>query len=195
MPLLVGLGNPGPEYADTRHNLGFRVVEAVAARRGMRLNRHQHQALVGRQADTILAKPLTFMNLSGRSVKGLLHEIDHELEALVVAYDDVDLPLGTIRLRPAGGSGGHQGMASIIQALGTDQIRRMRLGIDRPAPRVETADYVLQPFRKGEREAVAAMVEAAGDAWELVERHGFPEAMHRVNAQYGKATNEREERD
>jgi peptidyl-tRNA hydrolase, PTH1 family len=166
--LIVGLGNPGREYKDTRHNLGFMLVDRLTVRlnaRGMRL---QSKAIVitaqheGRKL--ILAKPQTFMNLSGQSVQGLLHFYKLPLEHLLVAHDDLDLPFGALRIRPGGGPGGQKGMGSIIQQLGTQNFARLRLGIDRPPGRMDAADYVLQEFTPKELLAVSATLDRAADA-------------------------------
>src|SRR3990172_3912507 len=150
--LLIGLGNPGREYRDNRHNIGFMLIDRLAVRldaRGMKL---QSKAIVigalyeGRKL--ILAKPQTYMNLSGQSAQGLLHFYKIPPENLIVAHDDLDLPLGTIRIRPGGGAGGQRGMASTIERLGTQDFPRLRLGIGRPPGRMDPAAYVLQNFSR-----------------------------------------------
>jgi PTH1 family peptidyl-tRNA hydrolase len=150
--LIIGLGNPGREYKDTRHNIGFMLIDHIAVRlnaRGMKL---QSKAIVisalYEERKIILAKPQTFMNLSGQSVQGLLHFYKIPFENLLVAHDDLDIPLGTIRIRPTGGPGGQRGMASTIEQLGTKDFPRLRLGIGRPPGRMDAKDYVLQDFSK-----------------------------------------------
>ncbi|NPA93018.1 MAG: aminoacyl-tRNA hydrolase [Chloroflexi bacterium] len=184
--LIVGLGNPGREYAKTRHNAGFLLLDHLAEQLGFRFRRMQFKALVadgryqGRKI--ILAKPQTYMNLSGRAVRPLMRFYQIPPEQLLVAYDDLDLPLGTLRLRPKGGHGGHKGMRSIIEHLGTQEFPRLRLGIGRPPGRMDAADYVLQPFTPAEMEvlqiAFARGVEGILRWWE----EGLSAAMNFVNA-------------
>ncbi len=152
--LIVGLGNPGREYAQTRHNAGFLLVDRLAERLGTRFRRLQFKALTTDARygahKVILAKPQTYMNLSGQAVGALVRFYKVPPERLLVAYDDLDLPLGTVRLRPKGGHGGHKGMRSIIERLGTQEFPRLRLGIGRPPGRMDAADYVLQRFSPDE---------------------------------------------
>jgi PTH1 family peptidyl-tRNA hydrolase len=148
--LMVGLGNPGREYRENRHNIGFMLVDRLAQRMGLTFSRTQSKALVtdGRYLEhkVILAKPQTYMNNSGQAVGGLVKFHKLPLANLLVAYDDVDLPFGTIRMKPSGGSAGQKGMKSILQRLGTQDFPRLRLGIGRPPGRMEAAAYVLQDF-------------------------------------------------
>lgn len=167
--LIAGLGNPGPRYAANRHNVGFRCVERLALAFGLTFDKRQKQAHVAlgtfRGRRVILVKPRTFMNESGRAVVPLARFYRVPLEQLLVIYDDLDLPLGTIRLRPEGGSGGHKGMRSIIEHWGRQDFPRLRVGIDRPPGRMDPAAYVLQDFSADEgllleqslRQAVAAV--------------------------------------
>jgi len=159
--LLVGLGNPGRKYKTHRHNIGFMLLDRLAAENDLSFSRLQHQALVviGRLADrpVILAKPQTFMNDSGRAVSQLLRFYQIPLDHLLVAFDDLDLPLGTVRFRPAGGAGGQKGMRSIIESLGSQAFSRVRLGIGRPPGQMDPAAYVLRPFR-GEEASVRDLV-------------------------------------
>lgn len=164
--LIVGLGNPGDEYAAHRHNIGFRVVEALARAHGLRFSRRRGtKAYVAtgqiRGRPVLLAKPQTFMNRSGQAVGRLCREYQVAPDHLLVVYDDLDLPLGRLRLRPEGGSGGHKGMRSIIEALGTQLFARLRVGIDRPPPGVDPADHVLRPFAEEEKALVAEAVTRA----------------------------------
>jgi len=184
--LIIGLGNPGREYTQTRHNAGFMLAERVAERLGVAFRRYQFKALVtdGRYHGhkIIIAKPQTFMNLSGQAVAPLARFYQVPPEHLLVAYDDLDLPLGTVRLRPKGGHGGHKGMKSIIERLGTQEFPRLRLGIGRPPGRMDAADYVLQRFTPAE---LATMQEAfdlgvAGILCWL--ENGLENAMNLVNA-------------
>ncbi len=190
--LIVGLGNPGRKYAQTRHNAGFMLVDRLAERLGLRFRRMQFKALItdgrfqGRKI--ILAKPQTYMNLSGQAVRPLVRFYQIPAANLLVAYDDLDLPLGALRLRPKGGHGGHKGMRSIIEHLGTQEFPRLRLGIGRPPGRMDAADYVLQPFSPAEMElmeiAFAKGVEGIFRWWEA----GLAAAMNLVNAPPPEAT-------
>jgi PTH1 family peptidyl-tRNA hydrolase len=184
--MVVGLGNPGREYAAHRHNIGFRVVEALARAHGAAFARRKGaKAYVaeGRLNDRrlLLVKPQTFMNLSGQAVVRLSRERAIPPEAILVVYDDLDLPLGRLRLRPEGGSGGHKGMRSIIDALGTQAFPRLRVGIDRPPTGVDPTEYVLQPFTKGEQSLVAEAVERAVAAIECWLAEGILVAMDQFN--------------
>ena len=148
--IIVGLGNPGREYRETRHNVGFLVVDRISERMGIPLTKMRSQALIGkgvfRSEQVILAKPQTFMNLSGQAVSGLVNFFKVPLENILIVHDDLDLPFGTIRIRKAGGAGGQKGLGSTIERLGTEQFPRMRIGIGRPPGRMDAADYVLRTF-------------------------------------------------
>lgn len=184
--LVIGLGNPGAEYAPHRHNIGFEVIDALARSHDMafsRWKRSKARVAVGRIAGhpVLLAKPLTFMNLSGRAVHRLRWANDIPLERLLVVYDDLDLPLGRLRLRPEGGSGGHKGMRSIIEALGTQDFARLRVGIDRPSGGMDPADYVLQPFSDDEASCLTETIDRAVAAVECWLAEGIGTAMDRFN--------------
>ena len=184
MKLVVGLGNPGRIYTGNRHNIGFMCLDRLAARLGVRFRR-------GKWADTTvalvdgrrlyLAKPLTFMNESGRAVAGLLGQTGLSVTDVIAVYDDLDLPLGRLRLRPEGGAGGHKGMRSIIDLMGTQAFPRLRMGIDRPPGRMDPADYVLQPFDKDQSPLVAGAVEEAVAAIECWLAAGIVAAMGKFN--------------
>lgn len=183
--LLIGLGNPGREYRDNRHNIGFMLIDRLAVRldaRGMKL---QSKAIVigalyeGRKL--ILAKPQTYMNLSGGAVQGLLHFYKIPPESLIVAHDDLDLPLGTIRIRPGGGAGGQRGMASTIERLGTQDFPRLRLGIGRPPGRMDAAAYVLQDFSRADLLIVSETLDRAADAVLTFVTDGLNKAMNKYN--------------
>jgi len=184
MKLIVGLGNPGPAYARNRHNVGFQLVESLAQEYGLRFARRQLRAQVaggtiaGRQV--LLAKPLTFMNLSGNAVRALMHFYQLTPADLLVAYDDLDLPLGRIRLRPEGGSGGHKGMRSIIEQLGVEQFARLRIGIGRPA-HGDAVDYVLQDFTADEAAEIRRAIALASQATVVWLQEGIEAAMNRFN--------------
>ncbi len=183
--LIVGLGNPGREYRNNRHNVGFMLLDRLAVKFDARFTRLQSQALVtlcAWEGRTItLAKPQTFMNLSGRAIRGLVRFYKLPLEALLVIYDDLDLPLGTIRLRPDGSSAGHRGMESIIEHLGTDRFPRLRLGIGRPPGRMDAREYVLQDFADEEMPVVSGMLNRAAEATLTWITAGLETAMTRFN--------------
>lgn len=184
--LVVGLGNPGREYAGTRHNVGFDVVELLATRHGGRLRAGKERALVdevriaGKRV--ALAEPTTFMNLSGESVVQLVrrHGIDDGHDLLIV-HDELDLPPGEVRLKFGGGLAGHNGLRSIKQHLHTDEFARLRIGVGRPPSKERGADHVLSKVGRSDRETLAIAVEQAADAVELVLDLGFDAAMNRVN--------------
>ena len=183
--LIIGLGNPGREYKDNRHNIGFMVIDRIAVRlnaQGMKL---QSKALVmsGIYEDRkiILAKPQTYMNLSGQSVQGLLNFYKIPFENLIIAHDDLDLPLGTIRIRPGGGPGGQRGMASTIEQLGTQDFPRLRIGIGRPPGRMDPKDYVLQNFTKDEQKMLSEIIDRAADAALAFVTDGLNKAMNQFN--------------
>lgn len=186
MKLIVGLGNPGACYTFTRHNVGFRVVELLGRRGRVLLNRYLHQAQYGQgrlgPEEVVLAKPLTYMNLSGRAVAPLLQHFGLGPEDLLVIYDDIALPLGRLRLRPRGSAGGHRGMQHVITSLGTDQFPRLRIGIGSPPPGMVMADYVLSEFTPAEEEKVTTAIALAARAVELYLAEGLVAAMNRVNS-------------
>lgn len=188
--LLVGFGNPGRQYRETRHNVGFMVVDTLASTLHTTLGRVQSKALVGTAEHAgcklILAKPQTYMNLSGQAVAGLLHFYKIPLSNLLVAHDDLDLPLGTIRMRPGGGSAGQKGLGSTIERLGTQDFPRLRVGIGRPPGQMEAAEYVLRDFPSGEREMLHAVLERAAEAALVFVEYGLNEAMNRYNGSLQK---------
>ena len=185
MFLIIGLGNPGREYKETRHNAGFMVVDRLCQKWGVKPNRLQSRALithtlVGEQK-VILAKPQTFMNLSGQAVAALVRFYKVELGNLLVAHDDLDLPIGTLRLRPGGGSAGQKGLSSIIELLGTQEFPRLRVGVGRPPGRMDAADYVLQSFSKDEQETMQFVLGKAEDAVMSFLEQGITKAMNQFN--------------
>ncbi len=186
MKLIVGLGNPGIEYQFTWHNLGFLTIDRIAGGLGIEVRNRQCRALTARAVisgePVLLAKPETYMNLSGISVMELVaeHQVDVTRD-LIVIYDELDLPLGTIRIRQRGSSAGHNGMESILGALGTDEFLRIRLGI---APERRVADsvkYVLTPFRKSQEKVVDEVLDTAVQAVEVILKEGPAAAMNRFN--------------
>nr|MBC7245444.1 aminoacyl-tRNA hydrolase [Chloroflexota bacterium] len=185
MKLIVGLGNPGPSYAKNRHNVGFQCVERFIRRHGLTHARAMFKALVttGQVGNirVVLARPLTFMNLSGQAVRPLLRWYHIALPDLLVVYDDLDLPLGKIRLRQRGSSGGHKGMRSIIEALGSEDFPRLRIGIGRPISG-DPQDYVLSDFTPDESTLMEEAYERAIAAIELFISEGIVAAMNKFNA-------------
>jgi len=184
--LIVGLGNPGIEYQFTPHNLGFLTIDRIANELGVEVRNRQCRALTARAAiggeAVILAKPETYMNLSGLSVRELAteHQVDTQRD-LIVIYDELDLPFGTMRIRQRGGTAGHNGMESILGALGTDEFLRIRLGVS-PERKVEDgASYLLAPFRKAQEKAVDELVDLGAQAVEVILKDGPAAAMNRFN--------------
>jgi len=181
---VVGLGNPGDRYAGTRHNVGFRVVEELGRRRGLRLDRRECNALVAVDGPSLLVAPQTFMNRSGQAVRCLVERRSLRPEELLVVYDEVHLPLGALRLRPSGSPAGHRGMESVLENLGTDRVPRLRLGIapeSGPPEGGELVDFVLEPFDDEELKRVEEMIERAADACEAWLGDGVETAMQRFN--------------
>jgi PTH1 family peptidyl-tRNA hydrolase len=182
--LIVGLGNPGAAYAQTRHNAGMWVVERAAARWAARLVRrgagHRASARQGSQLIE-LAGTLDFMNVTGPPLKGLLREFELTTDDLIVVHDDLDLEPGRLRIKQAGGHGGHNGLKSVIDALGTSQFVRLKIGIGRPAPGQESADYVLETVTKDEMEVIEPCLERAVDALEVLIHRGTEPAMNQFN--------------
>jgi PTH1 family peptidyl-tRNA hydrolase len=184
--LLVGLGNPGIEYAFTPHNLGFLALDRLAERYKVRIGNRRCRALTGKTVigseEVLLAKPETYMNLSGLAVRELLEEYEAEPERdLVVVYDELDLPLGAIRIRQRGSSAGHNGLESILGALGTEEFARVRLGIAPARAVKDGARYVLAPFKRGQYKAVDAVLDTAAEALEVIVTEGVGRAMNRFN--------------
>ncbi len=183
--LIIGLGNPGKEYDDTRHNVGFRVVDEVARRYGLTFGKTERKAKIAsgiiRGKKIILAKPQTYMNLSGEAVRSLTDFYKVELPRILVISDDLDIPLGTVRLRKFGGAGGQGGMRSIIQHLGTQDFNRLRFGIGRPPGKMAPRDYVLSVFKGDDAILAAQVVDRASDATETWLIDGIDTAMNRYN--------------
>jgi len=183
--IIVGLGNPGRQYRNTRHNIGFMVIDRLCSVMGISLARMQSKALIGSGTldgrKIIVGKPQTYMNLSGQSVSGLLRFYKTSIEQLLVAHDDLDLPLGTLRLRPSGGSAGQKGMDSIIQQMGTQEFARLRMGIGRPPGRISPAAFVLQKFTESEQELVDLVLDRAVAAVRTWIAEGIEAAMNQHN--------------
>ena len=195
MRLIVGLGNPGASYAQTRHNVGMWVVERAAARWLIRLARrglgHRGSGRLGSQLIE-LAGTLDFMNVTGPPLKGLLRELQLTVDDLILIHDDLDLEPGRLRIKQAGGHGGHNGIKSVIEALGTPQFVRLKIGIGRPAPQQDSADYVLETISKDEMEIIEPCVERAVDALECLIHRGTEVAMNQFNVR--EKPDEEEER-
>jgi peptidyl-tRNA hydrolase, PTH1 family len=185
MRLIVGLGNPGPEYQWTPHNLGFLAVDELANRSGIRVERPEAQSLVGlgRVAgeEIILAKPQTYMNLSGNAVGRLMDKYEVEPAELLVMFDERDLPWGMIRIGERGSPGTHNGAKSVTDAVGTQEFARLRLGCGPDHPVGDLAAYVLRPMKKAELEVAGEMVATVGDAVELLLTQGITVAMNKFN--------------
>jgi PTH1 family peptidyl-tRNA hydrolase len=183
--LIIGLGNPGREYRETRHNVGFMLLDRLAVKLNARFTRLQSRALVASaifgERKLILAKPQTFMNLSGQSVQGLVHFYKMPLTNLLIAHDDLDLPLGTIRIRPDGGSAGQKGMSSILDRLGTDEFPRLRMGIGRPHGQMQAPDYVLQEFSNTDLKFISETLNRAVEAVLTFVGDGLDTAMNKYN--------------
>lgn len=186
--LVVGLGNPGPQYAATRHNVGWMVVDLLAQRSGASFKRHRTNAEIAEThlgappaPRAVLAKPLSFMNLSGGPTAGLAAYFRVPPEAIIVVHDELDLPLGAIRLKRGGGDNGHNGLKSITKSLSTKDYLRVRIGIGRPPGRQDPAEFVLKPFAAAERTEAQIVVEETADAVELLVREGLERAQNAVH--------------
>jgi len=185
MRLIVGLGNPGPEYEWTPHNLGFLAIDGLAERASIRVTRPEAKAHVGlgklAGQDVILAKPQTYMNLSGVSIRMLLEKYELDPAQMIVLVDDVDLPWGSIRVRERGSAGTHNGLKSIVSSMGTQEFLRIRLGVGPDKVWGALSDYVLGVMGRGERETAAQMVADAVEAVDLIFTEGVSKAMSRFN--------------
>jgi peptidyl-tRNA hydrolase, PTH1 family len=185
MRLIVGLGNPDPEYQWTPHNLGFMAVDELANRGSIRVERPEGKALVGRGKlageEVLLAKPQTYMNLSGVSVRELLAKYELEPADLLVMWDEVQLPAGTFKIHPDGSAGSHNGAKSVIGTIGTQQFARLRLGCGPDHPVGSLRDYVLRPMKKAELEVASEMLGHVGDAVEMILTQGLDAAMTKYN--------------
>lgn len=185
MKWVVGLGNPGKEYEMTRHNVGFRVVDLFAEKHGIPLRDSKRSAIIGEgRIDgerLLLIKPLTYMNRSGEAVRQVMDWYHLSVDDLLVIYDDLDLPVGSLRLREKGSSGGHNGIKSIISHIGTVAFKRIRIGIGRPPEGIPVPDYVLSSFSKAEKEIVEPSIVKAAEAIYTWCSLPFPQVMNRFN--------------
>ncbi|WP_445492794.1 aminoacyl-tRNA hydrolase [Niallia sp. 03133] len=187
MKLIVGLGNPGKQYENTRHNIGFDIIEYISKEYEIPLEKAKFKGVYGTGIidgeKVILLKPLTYMNLSGESIRPLADYYDIAIEDIVVIYDDLDLPVGKIRLRQKGSSGGHNGIKSTIAHLGSEKFNRIRVGIDRPKNGMKVPDYVLGKFTKEEQECLEAIVQKCSDACGEWMKEPFLQVMNKYNIQ------------
>jgi PTH1 family peptidyl-tRNA hydrolase len=185
--VVVGLGNPGLSYARSRHNVGFRVVDVLAERHGMRFSGRQYKSQVAEGriggADVLLMKPQTYMNLCGEAVGRARRALGLEPQQFIVVYDDLDLPVGRVRVRQDGSAGGHHGVESILEALGSKAFPRVRVGVGRPASKSGNVDYLLDAMTREETETLADAVARSADAVEVVLAEGPLAAMNRFNGQ------------
>lgn len=185
MKIIVGLGNPGRRYFATRHNTGFLVADEIAKSLGIEISKERHHSLLGMgQADSekiVIAKPQTFMNETGRAVAAILRDVYSTPQDLIVIHDDLDLPLGVVRVKSGGGHGGHNGLRSIIEHLGSAEFVRVRIGIGRPPTDTSPADYVLSPFSAEEQAAAMDAIARAAEAVRVILNEGLSKAMNVYN--------------
>ena len=182
---IIGLGNPGPQYAETRHNVGFHIIDVLAERHRLPEPQRLLAAIVGRgrikEAEVLVVKPMTFMNDSGPAVARICVYFDLAPSDLLLIYDDINIDLGTLRLRREGSAGGHRGVQSIIDFLDTEEIPRLRLGLGMPPPEMTARDFVLSPFDPEEEEAAEQMIVRAAQAVECFLAEGIEAAMNGFN--------------
>jgi peptidyl-tRNA hydrolase, PTH1 family len=193
--IIVGLGNPGAEYENTPHNLGFMVIDRLAESHAIRVSRKENMAFVGlgaiKDKPVALAKPQTYMNLSGGSVKGLLERYELRTDQLLLVYDELDLSWGTLKVKPKGSAAGHKGIGSVISSLGTSNIARVRLGIS-PDHKVSGEEFVLRPFKKSQKQEVDEVVARGAAAVESIIAEGVEKSMTVFNRR-AQGSNEEEE--
>ncbi|WP_342433809.1 aminoacyl-tRNA hydrolase [Neobacillus sp. FSL H8-0543] len=185
MKLIVGLGNPGKQFEQTRHNVGFKVIDELSSRLNTPLNQSKFKGMYGigvhKGDKVVLLKPLTYMNLSGESIRAIIDYYQINLEDIVVIYDDLDLPVGKIRLRQKGSAGGHNGIKSTVAHLGTQEFNRIRIGIDRPINGMKVPDYVLGSFYDDEQELIKEAILKSSDACEAWLEKPFIQVMNEFN--------------
>lgn len=185
MRVIFGLGNPGKDYEESRHNIGFRVIDKLSQEHRIELNKHSCQAWIGEgeigKQEVLLVKPLTLVNAAGVSLLQLKQKHKTSLEDIMVISDDVNLELGKLRLARRGGDGGHKGLRSIIEFLGTEEFPRLRIGIDRPEEKIELKEYVLGEFTFREKKVIEETISGASQAVEMVIRQGIDETMKHYN--------------
>jgi PTH1 family peptidyl-tRNA hydrolase len=196
MFLVAGLGNPGEEYAATPHNMGFLVVDRLAARHGIRLTRKECQALIGQGniggKTVLLAQPQTYMNLSGVAVKPLLQKNELSPADLILVYDELDLPWGSLRIRPKGSAAGHNGISDVIAKLGTSEFPRLRMGVHPGHPIRSGVDYLLSRFTRQQTETLDEFVDLAADATDSIITEGVEKSMAKFNRRAQGGTTEEE---
>ncbi|MFH1489363.1 MAG: aminoacyl-tRNA hydrolase [Pseudomonadota bacterium] len=184
--LIAGLGNPGKAYKNTRHNMGFRVIDHWAGSLGVQLSNRRFQSRNARASyrenGLILVRPMTYMNLSGQSIRAIADYYHIKTEDILVVHDDLDLPLGKIRVARNGGAGGHKGILSIVQCLGTKEFFRVKVGVGRPRHGEAVDDYVLSPFYSDEKEILEGVINLAAGACELFVSEGIEAAMNHINS-------------
>jgi len=185
MKLIVGLGNPGPRYAKSRHNVGFRCVDAISRHAGITMSERRQLAVIGQGRmegeEVVLVKPRTFMNHSGDAVSYLIDRFHTPLHDLLIIYDDMDLPIGKIRIRPEGSAGGQRGMVSIISALRSQEFPRIRVGIGRPPEETGGVSHVLGSFSREEERMLLGVIDTVRDAVIEIVVHGVEIAMNKYN--------------
>ena len=185
---MVGLGNPGDKYASTRHNIGFAALDVIAGRHGVDVTRNRFQSLVGRGrirgADVLLAKPQTYMNLSGRAVREIMGFFKLDCEDLLVLYDDMDIEVGRLKIAARGGPGGHKGVTSIIGDLGRNDFARIKIGVGRPGSDLNPIGHVLGGFSQDEQESMSLVLESVASAAEVFVSDGVAMAQTRFNRKY-----------
>ncbi|WAA09483.1 aminoacyl-tRNA hydrolase [Fervidibacillus albus] len=185
MKLIVGLGNPGRKYEETRHNVGFQVIDELSTRFNLPLKNSKFRALMEKGVvngqKVLLMKPLTYMNLSGEAIAPVMNYFDIPASNLLVIYDEMDLPVGKIRLRYKGSAGGHNGVKSIIQHIGTEQFNRIRIGVGKPQPGMSTVNHVLGTFSPSDRQIIRGMIQTSADACEMWLDSPFMDVMNKFN--------------
>lgn len=183
--LVVGLGNPGERYAETRHNAGALTIDVLLERTGSKLKSHKSGCVLAETSiggnRVVLARPTTYMNESGRPVRGLVHWYKQPVESLIVVHDEIDIPFGEVRVKSGGGTAGHNGLGSIVNHLGTKDFARVRVGVGRPPGSKGAAGHVLAGFSSSERKELPFLLVAAADAVESIVAHGIERAMNEFN--------------
>lgn len=184
--IVIGLGNPGTRYENTRHNVGFDTIDKLSKKHNIAVSKVKHKAVIGdgiiEGCRVILAKPQTFMNLSGESVREIIEWYKVPIKNIIIIYDDIDLPIGKLRVRPKGSSGTHNGMRSVIYQIQSDEFPRIRIGIDKPPQGWDLANFVLSKFSSEERKNVEEAIDNAVSAVETIIKLGVDSAMNRFNA-------------
>ncbi len=187
LTVIAGLGNPGNKYENTRHNVGFSTIDLLSSKHGIKVNKLKHKALTGEGTiageRVLLVKPQTFMNLSGECIRDIAEWYKLPMDNIIIVYDDVDLPVGTVRIRPKGSSGTHNGMKSVIYQLQSDEFPRIRIGIGKAPEGWDLADYVLSRFSADETGAIRESIERAADAAAAIVASGVSAAMNQYNGE------------